>query len=290
MTDEGATAAGPSTDDGSDEPQVSSTLQRLWGHDAPRRRGPKPALSVDQVVRAAIDVADAEGLEAVSMARVAESLGYSSMALYRYVASKDELLALMADAAAADLALPPYPEGDWRAGLEAWTRAQIDGVLARPWFIDLPLPTVRLGPNRARWIDAAFGILRDLDLTADEKLQIIGLLAQHVLGEGRVQVETRRAAADAVRREQGLPASTPESELDPGALDRANPYYDFETVLQHFASAETYPHLFAALSTDGPPQGGAPHPDGWEDDIGFGLQIVLDGVAAFVERRTGSRR
>ncbi|MFC8922122.1 TetR/AcrR family transcriptional regulator [Cellulosimicrobium sp. NPDC057127] len=290
MTDEGTTAAGPSTDDGTGDAHVPSTLQRLWGRGAPRRRGPKPALSVDQVVRAAIDVADTEGLEAVSMARVAESLGYSSMALYRYVASKDELLALMADAAAADFALPPYPEGDWRAGLEAWTRAQVDGILARPWFIDLPLPTVRLGPNRARWIDAAFEILGELDLTADEKLQIIGLLAQHVLGEGRVQVETRRAAADAVRREQGLPESTPESELDPGALDRANPFYDFETVLQHFASPETYPHLFAALATSPPPPDGPRHEDGWQDDFGVSLQIVLDGVATFVEQRLASRR
>ncbi|WP_083259774.1 TetR/AcrR family transcriptional regulator [Cellulosimicrobium cellulans] len=289
MADEGAATAGPPTDDGSGEPPVSSTLQRLWGRDAPRRRGPKPALSVERVVGAAMEVADAEGLEAVSMARVAESLGYSSMALYRYVASKDELLALMADAVAADLVLPAYPTGDWRAGLEAWTRAQIDLILARPWFIDLPLPAVRLGPNRVRWIDTAFAVLGELDLTPDEKLQIIGLLAQHVLGEGRVQVETRRAAADAVRRERGLPEGTPESELDQDALDRANPYYDFETVLQHFATPETHPHLFAALSTSPPPP--APrHPDGWEDDFGVSLQIVLDGVVAFVEQRLASRR
>jgi AcrR family transcriptional regulator len=290
MTDDGATAAGPSTDGGAEEQQVSTTLQRLWRQGAPRRRGPKPALSIDQVVRAAVEVADAEGLDAVSMARVAESLGYSSMALYRYVASKDELLALMADAVAADFTLPPYPAGDWRAGLEAWTRAQIDGVIERPWFIDLPLTTVQLGPNRLRWVDAAFTILRDLELTVDEKLQIVGLLAQHVLGEGRVQVETRRAAADAVRREQGLPASTPASELDARALDRANPYYDFEAVLTHLASPDAYPELYAALSSGSTPSGSPRHEDRWEDDIGFGLQIVLDGVAAFIEQRIASRR
>ncbi len=290
MTDDAATTTDPSADGAGDGRHVSTTLQRLWRRGAPRRRGPKPALSVEQVVRAAVEIADAEGLEAVSMARVAESLGYSSMALYRYVASKDELLALMADAVAADFTLPPYPEGDWRAGLEAWTRAQIDGVIARPWFIDLPLATVQLGPNRLRWVDAAFTILRDLGLTVDEKLQIVGLLAQHVLGEGRVQVETRRAAADAVRREQGLPASTPESELDRGALDRANPYHDFETVLTHLASPDAYPDLYAALADAPQPPGPARHSDLWEDDIGFGLQVVLDGVAAFVERRLASRR
>ena len=290
MTDEAARAGGDHGAAG-DAPAVPETLRRLWGQDAPRRRGPKPALSVDQVVRAAIALADAEGLEAVSMARVAETLGYSSMALYRYVANKEELLSLMADAAAADLTMPPEAEGDWRAGLEAWTRAQIEGVLARPWYIDLPLPTVRLGPHRVRWIDRAFSILRDLDLTTDEKLQIIGLLAQHVLGEGRVLVETTRAAAVAVRHEQGLPDDTPESDLDPAALARPNPYYDFEAVLQHFASPAEYPDLFAALA-DTPPAtpGVSRHEDGWEDDFSFGLQIVLDGIAAFVEQRTAVRR
>ncbi|WP_435737525.1 TetR/AcrR family transcriptional regulator [Cellulosimicrobium sp. PMB13] len=273
------------------EPAVSPTLQRLWGRDAPRRRGPKPALSVDQIARAAVDLADAEGLDAVSMARVAESLGYSSMALYRYVASKDELLSLMADAASADLALPPEAEGDWRSRLEAWTRAQIEGIVARPWYLDLPLTTVRLGPHRLRWIDRAFSILRDLGLTTDEKLQIVGLLAQHVLGEGRVTVETERAAALAVRREQGLPDDTPESELDPAALERANPYYDFEAVLQHLANPAEYPDLFAALADLPPSTSDAPrHDDAWEDGFDVGLQIVLDGIEAFVEQRTALRR
>lgn len=272
------------------EPAVSPTLQRLWGRGEARRRGPKPALSLDQVARAAIALADAEGLDAVSMARVAESLGYSSMALYRYVASKDELLSLMADTAVADLPLPVDHGSDWRAGLEAWTRAQIDGVLERPWFLELPLTTVRLGPHRVRWLDHAFRALRDVALTPDEKLQIIGLLAQHVLGEGRVVVETQRAAAVAVRRAEGLPDDTPESALDPAALERANPYHDFETVLRHLASPEAYPHLVAALAADGPPPEEPRHDDGWEDGFDVGLQIVLDGIEAFVEQRTALRR
>ncbi|MBD5784893.1 TetR/AcrR family transcriptional regulator C-terminal domain-containing protein [Cellulosimicrobium terreum] len=275
---------------GTPEPSVSPTLQRLWDRDAPRRRGPKPALSVEQVVRAAMQIADAEGLDAVSMARVGESVGYSSMALYRYVTSKDELLALMAETVAGDLEMPAYDGDDWRAGLEAWTRAQIEGLLARPWFLELPLPTVRLGPNRVAWLDRAFAIMRHLALTPDEKLQVIGLLAQHVLGEGRVQLETRRAAADAVRRRDGLPDDTPDSALDPAAVDALNPYHDFETVLQHLANPDDYPDLFAALSADPPAPPGSRHDDEWQDDMGFGMQIVLDGIAAFVEQRTATRR
>ncbi len=262
-------------------------LARLWGRVPGPRRGPKPALTVEQVVQAAVDLADAEGLPAVSMARVAEALGYTPMALYRYVESKDELLVLMADAAADVLALPPYDEGDWRAGLEAWTRAQIAGVLARPWFLDLPLTTAQVGPNRLRWIDRAFAILAPLDLTVDEKLQVVGLLAQHVLGEGRVQVETRRAAAEAVRRAQGLPADTPEADLDADAVAAANPYADYELVLTRLVDPETYPALTGALSTWAPT---AVQPDDWESDIGFGLDILLDGIEAFVARRAAARR
>ncbi len=242
------------------ETGLPPVLARLWGRDPAPRRGPKPALTVERVVRAAVDLADAEGLAAVSMARVAESLGYSSMALYRYVESKDELLVLMADAAAGSLEVPPDDEGDWRAGLTAWTRAQIEGVLARPWFLDLPLTTAQVGPNRLRWIDRAFAILAPLDLTTDEKLRIVGLLAQHVLGEGRVQVETRRAAAD--------------------------PYADYELVLTRLADPETYPALTSALAAWTPPEA---QPDTGQSDLGSGLDILLAGIEAFVARRASAR-
>ncbi len=270
-----------------EEDALSPLLRRLWGRTAPPRRGPKPALSVEQVVRAAVDLADAEGLAGVSMARVAESLGYSSMALYRYVESKEELLVLMSDAAADALELPPYAAGDWRAGLEAWTRAQIAGIVARPWFLDLPLTTSQVGPNRLRWIDNAFEILAPLGLTVDEKLQIVGLLAQHVLGEGRVQVETRRAAAEIVRRAQGLPEDTPEAALDEHALAAANPYADYELVLTRLVDPQAYPALTAALGTWDPT---AVQPDGWEDDFGFGLDILLDGIESFVAKRSAAHR
>ncbi|QJW35339.1 TetR/AcrR family transcriptional regulator [Cellulosimicrobium protaetiae] len=276
-----------STAGAAEETALPPVVARLWGRGTPPRRGPKPALSIEQVVRAAVDLADAEGLPAVSMARVAESLGYSSMALYRYVESKDELLALMADAAADVLEMPAHDEADWRAGLAAWTRAQIQGVLARPWYLDLPLTTAQVGPHRLRWIDRAFAILAPLDLTVDEKLQIVGLLAQHVLGEGRVQVETRRAAAEAVRAAQGLPSDTPEADLDEGAIAAANPYADYELVLTRLADPQTYPALTGALAAWTP---STPRPDDWESDIGFGLDILLDGIESFVAKRSAARR
>ncbi|MFD6446087.1 TetR/AcrR family transcriptional regulator [Promicromonospora sp. NPDC060204] len=260
--------------------ELPAAVQRLWGAPAPRRRGPKPALSVAQIVQAAMDLADTEGLAAVSMARVADAVGYTPMALYRHVSSKEELLAMMADAVAADL--PELPvDGGWRAGLEAWTRAQIALGVRRPWMMDLPLTAAPPGPNRVRWIDQAFGVLRPVDLPADEKLAVVGLLAQHVLGEIRVHVESRRAAADQVRREAGLPDGTPESELDPDALDAASPYADFETVLTRYADPATYPNLFEAFAAWPGTTLTAPS----DDDIAFGIATVLDGVEAYLRRR-----
>ncbi|MCP2286438.1 transcriptional regulator, TetR family [Promicromonospora umidemergens] len=261
-------------------PELPAAVQRLWGDAAPRRRGPKPALSAAQIVQAAMDLADAEGLAAVSMARVAEAVGYTPMALYRHVSGKDELLVLMSDAVARDL--PELPAGlDWRAGLEAWTRAQIDMGLDRPWFLDLPLSAVLPGPHRMRWMDQAFGALRSIDLPADEKLAIIGLLAQHVLGEARVHVESHRAAVQRVRREAGLPDGTPESELDPAAIEAAAPYADFEAVLARYAAPAVYPHLFESFSTWTGTVEAAPG----ADDVTFGITVVLDGVEAYLRRR-----
>jgi AcrR family transcriptional regulator len=262
------------------EAELPVAVQRLWGDAAPRRRGPKPALSAAQIVQAAMDLADAEGLAAVSMARVAEAVGYTPMALYRHVSGKEELLALMSDAVARDL--PELPTGGgWRAGLEAWTRAQIDIGLDRPWFLELPLSGVMPGPNRVRWLDQAFGVLREIELPADEKLAIVGLLAQHVLGEARVHIETRRAAVERVRREAGLPDSTPESELDPAALAAADPYADFGTVLARYAEPATYPHLFASFAA----WAGTTPSTAVADDVTFGISIVLDGVEAYLRRR-----
>lgn len=267
----------PDTDPTAELPAV---VQRLWGTEAPRRRGPKAALSTAQIVAAAMDLADAEGLAAVSMARVAEAVGYTPMALYRHVSGKEELLVLMSDAVSK--ALPELPSDiGWRAGLETWTRAQIDWIMAQPWILELPLSAAPPGPNRVRGLDYAFGALRSLDLPPDEKLAIAGLLAQHVLGEARVRIETHRAAAQTVRRNAGLPDSTPEAELDPAAITAADPYADFEAVLTRLADPQAFPHLFEAFATwSGPAERTLV-----EDDIAFGITVVLDGIEAYLRRR-----
>src|SRR4051812_49574831 len=103
-------------------PGLPASIAAAWGLRERPARGPRPGLSLERIVGAAVDLADAEGIGAVSMGRVAKELGSSPMSLYRYVAAKDELLALMVDAALALPNAPGDPGEDWRAGIarRAW--------------------------------------------------------------------------------------------------------------------------------------------------------------------------
>src|SRR5256885_16757660 len=92
------------------------TTDYLWGGRSGATRGPKPALSLERIAAAAIAIADAEGLAAVSMQRVAADLGYTQMSLYRYLPGKAELVALMGDRGIRE---PPVLNGaHWPAGLK----------------------------------------------------------------------------------------------------------------------------------------------------------------------------
>src|ERR1700754_3900982 len=108
-------------------PDLPPGVDVLWGAREPARRGPRPNLSIEQIVDAAIEIASTEGLGPLSMNRVAEKLGRSAMSLYRYVRSKDELLQLMIDVSARK-APPPEPDDElgWRPNLERWAYALLD--------------------------------------------------------------------------------------------------------------------------------------------------------------------
>src|SRR3954471_20260485 len=99
---------------------LPASIQAAWGRRARPTRGPRPGLTLDAIVGAGIAVATEEGLGAVSMGRVARRLGAAPMSLYRYVGAKDELLALMVDAALGPPEHERAPGESWRTGLERW--------------------------------------------------------------------------------------------------------------------------------------------------------------------------
>src|SRR6478752_7001251 len=125
-----------------------------WGVAANPQRGPKREMSVERIVEAAVELADAEGLGAVSMAAVAARLGYTPMSLYRYVSAKDDLVLLMQEEATG---LPPATVAEhdtWRGRLEALYGELVQGYLRHPWVLDVPINGSPTTPNSAAWMDA----------------------------------------------------------------------------------------------------------------------------------------
>ena len=118
-------------------------LDLLWGRRERGKRGPRPGLSPDAIVEAAMRVADAEGLEGVSMARVAAELGFTTMSLYRHVSSKDELLQLMWDASATGAETLVLTGDGWREKLREWAVIQRDMMDRHPWITQMPMAAPR---------------------------------------------------------------------------------------------------------------------------------------------------
>jgi AcrR family transcriptional regulator len=148
------------------------------------KRGRKPTIDAADITRAAIAVADAEGLAAVSMARVAQEMGNATMALYRHVKSKDELLTLMGDAAMEEP--PPLPDGEWREQLGFWAKAVLAAIRRRPWFLQIPISGPPVGPRSLAWFDSALGALESTPLQAGEKVGVVMGLMTFVHGEARL--------------------------------------------------------------------------------------------------------
>jgi AcrR family transcriptional regulator len=223
------------------------------------RRGPKPALSLDGVIAAAVEIADAEGLAGVSMAKVAERLGFTTMSLYRYVKSKDDLLLLMADTANQEQAPVATPES-WRTGLETWAKGIFGIYRAHPWLLQVPVSGPPAGPAQLVWMDAGLQNLASLELHEGFKLQIIQLLHGYARGEAQL--------------------STDLSGLDPATGTSAS----YGAILRAVVDPETHPALSRLMAS-----GILDGPTAYDEDVdfGFGLGTILDGVEQLVGSAVG---
>jgi AcrR family transcriptional regulator len=241
-----------------DATQLPPGLDLLWGRRERGTRGPKPGLSVEAIVVAAIGLADAEGLGAVSMARVAKELGFTTMSLYRYVAGKDELLQLMWNASAQGAETLELEGDGWRERLRFWALVQRETIDRHSWITEMPMATPPLAPNSLTFVERGLEALDDTGLTDADKLRVIGLISSYTLSESRMAHEAARAAA---------------------ASD-APPTWTFESLLRELVDPETYPRLTriatAADSPDPPPAE--------SEEFAFGLDRILDGVEALIAR------
>ena len=160
-----------------DDPQALAEL--LWDLRKPRTRGPKPAFDLAHLADTAVKVADTEGLQALSMHRVAAELGLTKMALYRYVNGKTELNAIMIEAA---VGTPPDLTGitGWRAKLEEYAR-QLSATWQRhPWLPSITVGDRVMGPRETGWPERALSALADTPLTERERLDAVMLVSHHI--------------------------------------------------------------------------------------------------------------
>lgn len=213
----------------------------VWSRPERGARGPAPERSRTQIAAAALALADAEGLAAVSMRALAQRLGTGPASLYRYVGSRDELLDLMADAVAGELDLSGATGGDWLDDLVGLAVQSRDAHVRHPWLADLNDRRGEvLGPHAIDYLDHALGILAPAPGTAGQKLEAIGLL-----GGLAVLFARRESAATPT----GAPATGAPAAGDPSTGDPAGRAAHLAAV----AAEGRHPHLLAALTAAGAP-------------------------------------
>lgn len=256
------------------------TVEFLWNERPRPARGPKPALTLEQIADAGIAIADAEGLAAVTMQRVAAELGYTKMSLYRYLPGKAELVAAMLERGigpAPDLFPPPSgpaaggpaagqaaagqaaagqdvagqaavgsvgAAGDqgWRGDLTRWAENLLRRYIGHSWAIEASTGPRAIGPNELAWMESALRVL-PAGLSGSERMDAVATIAGHV-----------RSIAGQKGGEQQLIAA-------------------MSLVLREHA--ERFPAVAAALADTTQP----------DQAFTFGLERILDGLAVLLQRR-----
>ncbi|MBC9716455.1 TetR/AcrR family transcriptional regulator [Streptomyces sp. TRM66268-LWL] len=240
---------------------IRRSLDLLWGTGERATRGPKPALTLDRIVTAAVELADREGIAAVSMRRLSTELGTGTMSLYRYVPGKAELLDLMLDRVQGE-AVPKGADipGNWRACVEGMARGQLALYRAHPWLLKVNTGRTVLGPSALRSMEVVIAPLRTMGLSDPELLSVIIAVTNWVTGHARTEADTLEAV-----KETGLSDEEFWGSQRP-FLERAMLSGEFPQMAS--LSEDTFSYEF--------------------DHFEFGLARLVDGFAALVEARGAS--
>lgn len=232
----------------------AETMALLWGTKPAPTRGRKPGMTVQAIVAKAVEIADADGLDALSMRRVADALGVGTMSLYRYVPGKTELQELMLDTVMGEHGPPEPDPAGWRASLTAFARQSLAGYRRHPWLLEASVSRGMMGPHQTAALDALLRMVSGIGLTRGQMMAVVGLVVSYVQGRAR-------QLADAARAERRSGVSDEQF------------WRDFAPLLDEHLDARRFPVLAAVWRDD---------ELSWEDEFEFGLERVLDGIEAFV--------
>jgi AcrR family transcriptional regulator len=224
-------------------------MKNLWDLHDQQDRKPRVALTLPAIVTAAIAIADTDGIEAVSMQRVATDLGFTKMSLYRHVPGKTELLGIMIDTAVGE---PPdlrEVSGGWRGKLEECVRQLAEVWRQHPWIPAVTVGVRAMGPREVGWTESAVAALAGTGLTGDERMAAVFLVFGHV----------RNTQTTATAGTQPWSGGS-------------------ELAEQIRSRPELFPELSQALS--------GPAPALADNARQFGLDRILDGLAAIIARRS----
>ena len=240
------------------DPDLRRRSQLLWDDRSQPTRGPKPGLTPDDIVQAAMQIADEEGLSAVTMQAVSSRLGFTTMALYRYFPSKEALLDAIVDAGMGRPPRPTEPRGDWRSEVAQWMRAKREMLCARPWLAELPFVAAPHGPNWLSWLEAVAEPLARTGLSSPDMGEMISIVDGYTRGASDTVVSLARARARGISEQQWAAAVGAD-------LGRA-------------IGDPRFPNFAAILTT---PSDGRPR--AMDESFDFGVQRVLDGIARYID-------
>jgi AcrR family transcriptional regulator len=244
------------------EPELPRGVALAWGVAANPQRGPKREMSIERIVEAAVEIADARGIGAVSMAAVANSLGFTPMSLYRYVTAKDDLVLLMQEAG---IGVPPETvleaaADGWRAALERYADEMAMMYQRHPWLLDIAIEATPTTPNNLAWLDTALEVMAPLPLSDDDKVSIVLALIAQVRWQAHIY--------------RGYDAAATRAGSDTETLD-----WQAVAALEVLVTEEQFPRVHAALHA------GVFSPQSTGDPFAVGRALVLDGVEALLAGR-----
>lgn len=239
------------------------------GRPEPQPRGRdrrRPVLSRDEIVAAAIDIADRDGAQAISMRKIAQVLQAGAMSLYWHVASKEHLLELMLDALIAEVDVPE-PTGDWRGDLRAQASSMRAVLLRHRWVLDFFGARPPLGPNTLRNLDKSLALLDCLGIDTATAINILQTVNTYVSGA-------------VVREFQELRIQQEQERFDGDLAEFTAKLGDWK---ERLAETGMFSHFLRMLDDDVDPDAEQTRNERFE----FGLDCVLEGIAVTLARRAG---